>query len=114
MINETHSPNLRSWIESANVPGIDFPIQNLPHGIFRRRSSAEAFRGGVAIGDQILDLSAALRTGAFTGTAAAAAEMAAAPTLNGLMAMGPTAWSALRLALVEAAARGRAAGRGAA
>jgi len=99
MINETHAPNLRSWLESANVPAIDFPIQNMPHGIFRRRSSAEGFRGGVAIGDQILDLSSALRTGAFTGTAAAAAEMAAAPTLNGLMAMGPTAWSALRLAL---------------
>ena len=99
MLNETHSPDLRSWIESANVPGIDFPIQNLPHGIFRRRSSAEHFRGGVAIGDQILDLSATLRAGAFSGAAAAAAEMAAAPTLNGLMAMGPTAWSALRLAL---------------
>ena len=99
MLNETHSPDLRSWIESANVPGIDFPIQNLPHGIFRRRSSAEAFRGGVAIGDQILDLAAALRAGAFSGTVAAAAEMAAAPTLNGLMAMGPSAWSTLRLAI---------------
>jgi len=99
MLNETHSSNLRSWIESANVPGIDFPIQNLPHGIFRRRSSAEAFRGGVAIGDQILDLAAALRAGAFSGTVAAAAEMAAAPTLNGLMAMGLTAWSTLRLAI---------------
>jgi fumarylacetoacetase len=99
MLNETHSPDLRSWIESANVPGIDFPIQNLPHGIFRRRASAEAFRGGVAIGDVILDLAAALRAGAFSGTAAAAAEMAAAPTLNGLMAMGLTAWSTLRLAI---------------
>ncbi|HWH83920.1 MAG TPA: fumarylacetoacetase [Burkholderiaceae bacterium] len=99
MLNETHAPNLRSWIESANLPGIDFPIQNLPHGVFRRRSTSEALRGGVAIGDMILDLRAALRAGAFSGTAAAAAEMAAAPTLNGLMAMGPIAWSTLRLAI---------------
>ena len=99
MLNETHAPDLRSWVESANVPGIDFPIQNLPHGIFRRRSSPEGFRGGVAIGDQILDLTAALRVGAFDGRAAAAAERAAATTLNGLMAMGPTAWTSLRLAI---------------
>ncbi|MEP6875458.1 MAG: fumarylacetoacetase [Burkholderiales bacterium] len=99
MLNETHSPDLRSWIKSANVPGIDFPIQNLPHGVFRRRSAGEAFRGGIAIGDMILDLPAALRAGAFNGAARAVAEMACAPTLNGLMAMGAAAWSTLRLGL---------------
>jgi fumarylacetoacetase len=33
-INETHDPNLRSWVESANDPNTDFPIQNLPFGVF--------------------------------------------------------------------------------
>lgn len=55
-INETHDPNLKSWVESANDPNTDFPIQNLPFGQFR---SIDADRGdfiGVPIGDQILDL----------------------------------------------------------
>ncbi len=55
MIDETHDPALRSWVESANVPDCDFPIQNLPLGSFRY-SNEEQARLGVAIGDQILDL----------------------------------------------------------
>ena len=62
-INETHDPALRSWVGSANVPATDFPIQNLPFGVFRRRGSDEPFRGGVAIGDQIVDLAAAGKSG---------------------------------------------------
>ena len=54
-LNETHDPALRSWVESANSGSTDFPIQNLPYGVFRRRKD-EAPRVGVAIGDQILDL----------------------------------------------------------
>ncbi len=57
-INETHDPNLRSWVESANHPDTDFPIQNLPLGIFTRRDVEELPNIGVAIGDQVLDLSA--------------------------------------------------------
>ena len=64
-LNETHDPALQSWVESANRDGGDFPIQNLPFGIFRRRGSNEAWRGGVAIGDQILDLGAAHAAGVF-------------------------------------------------
>jgi fumarylacetoacetase len=101
MLNETHDPALTSWVESANGPDTDFPLQNLPHGVFRRRGANEAFRGGVAIGDQILDMSAACAIGAFTGAASEAAEMAAAASLNGLMAMGPLAWSALRRRLSQ-------------
>ena len=59
MLNETHDPSVRSWVSSANAAGADFPLQNLPFGIFRRRGNTERFRGGVAIGDQILDLDAA-------------------------------------------------------
>jgi fumarylacetoacetase len=57
-INETHDSNLRSWVESANDPHTDFPIQNLPFGVFERPGSDEMPSIGVAIGDQILDLSA--------------------------------------------------------
>jgi fumarylacetoacetase len=56
----------------------------------------------VAIGDQVVDLGAAARAGAFSGTAAEAAAAAAQEKLNGLMALGPAAWSALRLALSRA------------
>src|SRR3712207_6140295 len=98
-INETHDPALKSWVESANVPDTDFPLQNLPFGVFRRRSSDEPFRGGVAIGDQILDLAAAQKTGVLAGDVAAAATACGGPTLNAFMALGPEAWSALRLAL---------------
>lgn len=55
-INETHDPNLKSWIESANAPDTDFPIQNLPFCIFGRKETLEDARAGVAIGDYILDL----------------------------------------------------------
>ncbi|HEU0176493.1 MAG TPA: fumarylacetoacetase [Blastocatellia bacterium] len=55
-INETHDPNLRSWVESANDPNTDFPIQNLPFGLFDRIDSGFKRRVGIAIGDQVLDL----------------------------------------------------------
>jgi fumarylacetoacetase len=55
-INETHDPNLRSWVESANDPNTDFPIQNLPIGLFNRNDNGSMLRIGMAIGDQILDL----------------------------------------------------------
>ncbi|MDD0816767.1 fumarylacetoacetase [Curvibacter sp. HBC28] len=99
LLNETHHPALRSWLASAQTPGGDFPIQNLPFAVFRRQGSDEAFRGGVALGDQIVDLAALARTGLVTGEAAAALQAGAQDRLNALMALGPTAWSALRLAL---------------
>jgi fumarylacetoacetase len=57
MIDRTHDAGLRSWVESANQPGIDFPIQNLPFATFRAKDAAHL---GVAIGDQILDVTTAL------------------------------------------------------
>jgi fumarylacetoacetase len=56
MLDATHDAALRSWVESANAPDSDFPVQNLPYGAFRRAGSDEPLRIGVAIGDQILDL----------------------------------------------------------
>jgi len=57
-LNQTHDPARRSWIESANAAAADFPLQNLPFGVFRVAADASP-RIGVAIGDQILDLAAA-------------------------------------------------------
>ncbi|MBR9910074.1 MAG: fumarylacetoacetase [Gammaproteobacteria bacterium] len=100
-LNETHDPSLTSWVASANQDS-DFPIQNLPFAIVRRAGGQEAWRGAVAIGDQVLDLAAAAASGVFSGLAQQAAQAAAEPKLNSLMAMGPAASSALRLALSRA------------
>lgn len=107
-LNETHRPDLQSWVASANVAGQDFPIQNLPFAVFRRKGSTEAFRGGVAIGDQILDLAAVAQTGVFAGDVQAAIQAGAQSKLNALMALGQSAWSALRLALSRALRTGAA------
>jgi fumarylacetoacetase len=101
-LDETHERGLRSWVASANLPGADFPIQNLPFGVFRRKDRSEPFRGGVAIGDQIVDLGAAARSGAFTGEAARAAQAGGEDRLNALMARGPRASRALRAGLSAA------------
>ena len=98
-LNETHDPALRSWVDSANAAATEFPIQNLPLAVFRRRGKNEAFRGGVAIGEQIVDLAAAVSHGVFDGHVTQPAKAAAGDSLNALMALGPVSWSALRLAL---------------
>ncbi len=108
MLNETHNPAQTSWVASANTAGTDFPIQNLPFAVFRRKGSGEAFRGGVAIGDQIVDLAALAKAELFSGEAAAAAQAGAQDKLNALMALGTSAWSALRLALSRALREGSA------
>ena len=108
LLNETHDPQLRSWVASAHTPGGDFPLQNLPFAVFRRAGSAEPFRAGVAIGEQILDLTAAQAAGAFQGAAQAAAQACCASSLNAFMAMGAQAWSALRLALSRSLREGSA------
>lgn len=106
LLNNTHAPSLRSWVESANHPETDFPIQNLPFSVFRRHQHAETFRGGVAIGDQVVDMRLACNSGVFTGLAAEAAVAAGQGKLNALMALGGPAWSALRRALSSALAEG--------
>ena len=98
-LNETHDPTLSSWVASANLPGNDFPIQNLPFAIFRRKDSAETFRGGVAIGDQVLDLAALSSKNVLNSDAQQALLAASGSALNDFMALGHTAWSSLRLAL---------------
>src|SRR5579862_9348335 len=98
-LNETHDPARRSWVESANAPESEFPIQNLPFGVFCPAAGMPP-RVGVAIGDQILDVAAAGPS--LEGLAAEAARAGAAPFLNLIMSLGPQAWSALRLGLSRA------------
>ncbi|MEA3175655.1 MAG: fumarylacetoacetase [Gammaproteobacteria bacterium] len=105
LLNPTHDAHARSWLASANTAGADFPIQNLPFAVFRR-NDAESFRGGVAIGDAIIDLAALEKMGLFKTQAAEALRAAAQPCLNALMQMGPAACSALRRALFEALLQG--------
>jgi len=93
MIDETHSPARRSWVALANQHA-DFPIQNLPLCVFATTEGAA--RGGVAIGDEIFDLAAALELGLFDGLAGRAAEAACGAALNPLFALGREARVALR------------------
>jgi fumarylacetoacetase len=106
-LDATHDPNVRSWLRSANQAGCAFPLQNLPFGVFRR-DPTETFRGGVAIGDQIIDLAALAKAQLFDGDAAAGVRAGSASTLNALMQLGPRISSALRRALFEAMSQGSA------
>lgn len=101
-LNETHDTGLQSWVASANTGKSDFPIQNLPFAVFRRKAGNEAFRGGVAIGDQVLDMAAVRDANALPIDVQAQVEAAAQGQLNALMGMSPAQWSALRLALSRA------------
>lgn len=95
-LDHTHDPKTKSWLDSANLPGAEFPLQNLPFGVFRRRNSNEAPRVGVAIGDSVLDVTACAANDLFSEPAAQAAKSCASPTLNALMALGQPHWTALR------------------
>ncbi|MEO8030024.1 MAG: fumarylacetoacetase [Gemmatimonadota bacterium] len=86
MINATHDPELRSWVESANSADTDFPIQNLPFGVFRIAGEPLA-RVGVAIGDQILDLAAAADRGLLPNLSESALSACRAPLLNPMLAL---------------------------
>jgi fumarylacetoacetase len=98
-LNATHDPAVTSWVASANAPAGDFPLQNLPFAAFRRSGSGESFRGGVAIGDAVLDLGALQTLGVLQGNAGQALALCTQPTLNAFMAAGPEASAALRAAL---------------
>ena len=102
-MNQTHDPELRSWVDSANLPDADFPIQNLPYAVLRPANSDEPFRPAVAIGDQAVDLQALHATGIVPSPALDACR---GPTLNALMGLGRPAWAALRSDLSRLLAAG--------
>ena len=98
MIGATYDMSRRSFVESANRHQ-DFPLQNLPLGIFS--PPGEGPRGGVAIGDEIFDLKAASEARLFSGLAAEAARAASGAVLNTLFALEADARQALRVQLFD-------------
>ncbi len=105
-LDHTHDPALQSWVASANAADTDFPVQNLPFGRFRRAGSGEAWRIGVAIGDQALDLKRAAGQGSWSPAVQALLAPLAEGDLNAFMALGGDARRTLRLALSQALAMG--------
>ena len=105
-LNETHNADVRSWVASANDTESEFPIQNLPFGIFRRKGRCESFRAGVAIGDLIVDLKAAHKAGVFSAELTPILKTLRKSKLNKFMALGSDAWSTLRLHLFRSLQEG--------
>jgi len=103
ILDRTHDAARRSWHVAANGHA-DFPIQNLPFGVFSTADGKR--RGGVAIGDAILDLAGLHAAGLFQGAAEAAAGAASGPVLNSLMALGRGPRLALRQRLSDLLAEG--------
>jgi fumarylacetoacetase len=99
--DETHEPSRRSWVESANDPATDFPIQNLPYCTFRPRGPTGIARVGIGIGDMILDVSGVARAGLLAENARAIALLCERPSLNALMAAGREDQRDLRRAVAQ-------------
>lgn len=106
----THDASRQSWVASARAHPV-FPLQNLPFGVFSPAGGEP--RGGVAIGDEILDLKAAVQLGLLQDIAAQAATAASGPSLNPLLALGGAPRAALRKALFALLAEGTAEGEAA-
>lgn len=88
---------MKSWVETANAPECDFPIQNLPYGVFRTPGSA--FRCGAAIGDFVVDLAALEAEGLIS--AGEGPKVFSRANLNGLMERGPDVWQHVRDQLTD-------------
>jgi fumarylacetoacetase len=94
-IDGTHDAALRSWVEPANDPAGDFPVQNLPLGVFRR-GRAQPARIGCAIGDRVLDLGACADRGLMRGLPSDVEDACRTSRLNALMALEPRMRATLR------------------
>jgi fumarylacetoacetase len=98
-VDDTHDPALDSWLEPANDPATDFPIQNLPLGVFVPPGGDPVPRVGVAIGDRVLDLRGAAGARLLEGVPATMVKALDAWTLNRVMARPRDERRALRRAL---------------
>mgnify|MGYP000898508221 CR=1 FL=1 len=99
-LNETHDSTLTSWVESANDPATDFPLQNLPFGVFSLDED-ELPCIGVAIGDQVLDLNATSEALWAENLTDIIADACSLESLEMLMLWEPSVWSELRARLSQ-------------
>jgi fumarylacetoacetase len=106
-LNSTHDVNRQSWLGSANGHA-DFPIQNLPFAVFKRKDSKENYRAGVAIGDSIVDLTQLEKCKLFNTSTQKSLKACSQSSLNKFMSMGVDAWSKLRLVLSDGLTKGSA------
>ncbi len=106
-LNSTHDVNRQSWLSSANGHA-DFPIQNLPFAVFKRKDSKESYRAGVAIGDAIVDLAQLEKCKLFNTSMQKSLKACSQSSLNKFMSMGVDAWSKLRLVLSDGLTKGSA------
>ena len=91
-MNPTNDPSLRSWVPVP--PDSDFPIQNLPYGVFHHGGGTPHV--GVAIGDHVLDLAVLEAHGLFNGPFLRQVKVFGLSTLNAFLALGRPAWSEAR------------------
>ena len=94
-LDETHEPGLRSWVESSHAALSDFPVQNLPFGVFRH-DYEERPRVGIAIGDSVLDCLAATRAGFFDDLGPVVRDVLQSWSLNALLSLGRAEARAVR------------------
>ena len=100
-LNDTHDPSLKCRVATAHMPGTDFPIQNLPYGVFANPGKNIRQHIGVAIGNSIIDIFECGRQGLLDGLPEDLIEACRSDCLNALMALGPRRWSLLRRRISE-------------
>lgn len=105
-MNRTLDPARTSWVESANSRSTDFPIQNLPFGVFRRAGTSGPGTIGVAIGDQVLDLGGCARDALLEGLPERVTHGCLEPALNALMSRPRAEVTTLRERLSDVLAEG--------
>jgi fumarylacetoacetase len=108
LLDDTHAPELQSWVASAQAADSDFPLQNLPYARFRRRGRDELLRIGVAIGDQVLDLRLAASAMAWPPELLAVITALAAGELKPLMAASTATRRLMRRTLSQSLRTGSA------
>lgn len=98
--DDTHDPSLKSWVESANDPDTCFPIQNLPFGVFTRSDRDDELSShiGVAIGDQVFDITSAINTGVLTVESEIETDFHVG-MLNEFMSRSRRQWTGVRSAI---------------
>ena len=92
---------VKSWVESANSPSTDFPIQNLPFGVVKKLNAPGDFRIGVAIGDYVLDIKACIQERLLDDVDQKSKAALQETSLNAFMKLGQKHWSQFRESITK-------------